>query len=89
MIQDTEVVTKEVEKLLKKHAKKATFIPVYEERGVYNVYVQNAKVEESKETAVQGGELETTALTKMLKDCTQQELEKQLAKLKQSFQRLP
>ena len=87
MIQDTEAVTNEVEKLLWKHASKATFIPVYEERGVYNVYVKNAKIEERKETTVQGGELE--ALSKPLKDCTKEELEKQIARLKSSFRRLP
>ncbi len=87
MIQDTEAVTKEVEKLLWKHASKATFIPVYEERGVYDVYVKNAKVEDPKETTVQGGELE--ALSKPLKDCTKEELEKQIARLKSSFRRQP
>ena len=89
MIQDTDVVVKQVERLLWKHANrgKATFIPIYEERGVYNVYMKKGKVEAVQASTIQGGDLK--ALTKPLKECTYEELEQQMQRLKSSFQRQP
>ena len=89
MIQNTDVVVKQVERLLWKHANrgKATFIPIYEERGVYNVYMKKGKVEAVQASTIQGGDLK--ALTKPLKECTYEELEQQMQRLKSSFQRQP
>ena len=89
MIQDTDTAAQEVEKLLWKHAEqgKATFIPIYEERGVYNIYMKKNSIEAAQENAIQGGDLK--ALTKPLKDCTRDELEQQLLRLKSSFPRQP
>ena len=54
MIETTDPVIKQVESILWKHAMqgKPTFIPVYEERGVYNVYVKKEKIEAVNETSL-------------------------------------
>ena len=87
MIQDTDAAAKEVEQLLWRHAArgKATFVPIYEERGVYNIYMKKDGV--VQEATGPGGDIK--ALTKPLKDCTKEELEQQLLKLRSGFPRQP
>ena len=89
MIETTDPVIKQVESILWKHAMqgKPTFIPVYEERGVYNVYVKKEKIEAVNETAHPGGEMK--ASTKDLKACTREELELEIQRLRSSFPRQP
>ena len=89
MIETTDPVIKQVESILWKHAMqgKPTFIPVYEERGVYNVYVKKEKIEAVNEASHPGGEMK--ALTKDLKACTREELELEVQRLRSSFPRQP
>ena len=88
LIQKTDVAVKQVERILWKHAMqgKATFIPLYEERGVYNLYVKKDKIEAVEEVS---GKEEVQALTKDLKACSREELEQEIQRLRSSFQRQP
>ena len=89
LIEKGDVAARQVERILWQNGMrgKSTFVPIYEEKGVYNIYLKKERIEALDDTSSKGGDVQ--ALTKGLKECSREELEKEILRLRSTFPRQP